>query len=167
MQLEIICLEDAAFTALIDKVIEQIQQRIPIKKDKWISGKEAMQMLRIKSTTTLQKLRDEGNIRYTQPEKKIVLYDRDSMRTGRLYQRHILVMEEELDSSPEYIKFFNAGYQMQKHEPQLLDKILKGTDRKNGSLKAIEAGRQQAEREKIIEYQQQIKARRQEKKRNR
>ena len=38
-----------------------------------------MTMLRIKSKTTLQKLRDEGKIRYTQPEKKIVLYDRQSI----------------------------------------------------------------------------------------
>jgi hypothetical protein len=33
--------------------------------DKWISPEEAMAMPRIKSPTTLQKLRDEGKIRYT------------------------------------------------------------------------------------------------------
>lgn len=38
-----------------------------------------MRLLNIKSKTTLQKLRDEGRIRYTQPEKKIILYDRDSI----------------------------------------------------------------------------------------
>ncbi len=32
-------------------------------------------MLRITSKTTLQKLRDEGKIRFSQPEKKIILYD--------------------------------------------------------------------------------------------
>jgi len=36
-------------------------------------------MMRIKSKTTLQKLRDEGQIRFTQPEKKIILYDSDSI----------------------------------------------------------------------------------------
>ncbi|MEZ2413922.1 helix-turn-helix domain-containing protein [Muriicola sp. E247] len=40
---------------------------------------EAMHILRIKSTTTLQKLRDEGKIRFSQPQKKIILYDRDSL----------------------------------------------------------------------------------------
>lgn len=30
----------------------------------------------IKSSTTLQKLRHEGKIRFSQPQKKIILYDR-------------------------------------------------------------------------------------------
>ena len=38
-----------------------------------------MRELRIKSTTTLQKLRDEGKIRFSQPQKKIILYDRNSI----------------------------------------------------------------------------------------
>lgn len=50
-------------------------QYIPVVKDKWISREEAMQKLRITSKTTLQKLRDEGKIRFSQPEKKIILYD--------------------------------------------------------------------------------------------
>jgi hypothetical protein len=35
--------------------------------------------LRIKSKTTLQKFRDEGKIRFSQPEPRILLYDRDSI----------------------------------------------------------------------------------------
>lgn len=77
--MEVICLEDQAFFALIDRVIERIKEKSPVKEDKWISGTEAMALLRIKSKTTLQKLRDDGKIRYTQPEKKIVLYDRQSI----------------------------------------------------------------------------------------
>jgi len=38
-----------------------------------------MGILKIKSTTTLQKLRDEGKIAFSQPQKKIILYDRDSI----------------------------------------------------------------------------------------
>jgi len=38
-----------------------------------------MRELRIKSTTTLQKLRNEGKIRFSQPQKKIILYDRGSI----------------------------------------------------------------------------------------
>jgi hypothetical protein len=77
--MEVICLEDAAFFALVEKVIERLKENKPVKEDKWISGAEAMELLRIKSKTTLQKLRDEGKIRFTQPEKKIILYDRDSI----------------------------------------------------------------------------------------
>ncbi len=77
--MEVICLHDEAFYALIDKVVERVQQQQAVQEDKWISGSEAMQKLRIQSKTTLQKLRDEGQIRYSQPEKKIILYDTDSI----------------------------------------------------------------------------------------
>ena len=77
--MEIICIEETAYFALLDKVMDYVKQKHEIKQDKWISGEEAMKMLRIKSKTTLQKLRDEGQIRYTQPEKKIILYDADSI----------------------------------------------------------------------------------------
>jgi hypothetical protein len=36
-------------------------------------------LLSIKSKTTLQKLRDEGKIRFTQPQKRLILYDRSSI----------------------------------------------------------------------------------------
>ncbi len=77
--MEVICLEEAAFFSLIEKVVERLKEKVPVKENKWISGTEAMNMLGIKSKTTLQKFRDEGKIRYTQPEKKIVLYDRQSI----------------------------------------------------------------------------------------
>ena len=38
-----------------------------------------MKKLRITSKTTLQKLPDTGKIRFSQPEKKIILYDSDSI----------------------------------------------------------------------------------------
>lgn len=76
--MEVICLEDQAFYALFDKVIKKIgsEKSMP---DKWVSGEEAMRMLRITSKATLQKMRDEGKIRFSQPEKKIILYDIDSI----------------------------------------------------------------------------------------
>ncbi|WP_138476204.1 helix-turn-helix domain-containing protein [Dyadobacter bucti] len=49
------------------------------KRDKWIDGEEAMRYMRITSKTTLQKLRDEGKIRFTQPFPKMILYDIDSI----------------------------------------------------------------------------------------
>lgn len=77
--MEVICLEDEAFYALIDRVVSRIKEKEGLKQDKWISSVEAMTKLRIKSKTTLQKLRDEGKIRFAQPEKKIILYDSDSL----------------------------------------------------------------------------------------
>jgi len=80
--MEVICFEDRAFYAMIDKLEGYIDSKRPVQSssDKWISGEEAMRMLRITSKTTLQKFRDEGKIRYSQPEKKIILYDADSIR---------------------------------------------------------------------------------------
>ena len=49
------------------------------KEQKWISTDEAMELLRIRSKATLQRYRDEGRIRFSQPDKKIILYDRDSI----------------------------------------------------------------------------------------
>lgn len=77
--MQVICLEDVAFYTLIEQVVQRIKEKQGIKEDKWISPEEAMHKLRIKSTTTLQKLRDEGKIRFSQPEKKLILYDIDSI----------------------------------------------------------------------------------------
>lgn len=77
--MEIVCLKEDAFYALFDKVIEHVEGKLGDKPDKWIDGPEAMRILKIKSKTTLQSLRDEGKIRFSQPQKKIILYDRDSV----------------------------------------------------------------------------------------
>ena len=79
-KIEIICLESEAFYNLLETVIRRLKPAEAIKSDKWISGPEAMRMMRIKSKATLQKMRDEGRIRFSQPEKKIILYDTDSIR---------------------------------------------------------------------------------------
>ena len=85
--MEVICLHEAAFYQLIEKVVQRITEQNGIKEDRWISGEEAMHKLRISSKTTLQKLRDEGKIRFSQPEKKLILYDTDSIDT--YLQSHI------------------------------------------------------------------------------
>jgi hypothetical protein len=77
--MNVICLQDEAFYALIDQVVSRIKEKQEISFDKWVSCEEAMQKLRITSKTTLQKLRDEGKIRFSQPAKKIILYDIDSI----------------------------------------------------------------------------------------
>jgi hypothetical protein len=77
--MEVICLQDEAFYKLIEDVVERLKEKQNITRDKWISPERAMEVLNIKSKTTLQKLRDEGQITFSQPQKKIILYDYDSI----------------------------------------------------------------------------------------
>jgi len=77
--MEVICLQDEAFYQLIEEVVERLREKQNITQDKWISPERAIEILNIKSKTTLQKLRDEGSITFTQPQKKIILYDYDSL----------------------------------------------------------------------------------------
>jgi hypothetical protein len=77
--LEVICLESEAFYALVEEVVDRLKEKQGIAHDKWIDDEEAMSLLRISSKTTLQKYRDEGFIRFSQPSKKLILYDRDSI----------------------------------------------------------------------------------------
>lgn len=77
--MQVICLEEAAFYVLIEQVVARLKENHGEEKVKWISDEQAMQFLNIKSKTTLQKLRDEGKVRFSQPQKKIILYDRDSI----------------------------------------------------------------------------------------
>ncbi len=74
-----ITIDSEAFYSLIEEVVERVRDKEEIKQDKWISGREAMHKMRITSPTTLAMLRNKGKIRYTQPEKKIILYDNDSI----------------------------------------------------------------------------------------
>ena len=77
--MQIVCLEEDAFYALVEQVVSRLKKEHIKEKAKWISDEEAMQLLNIKSKTTLQKLRDEGKIRFSQPQKKVILYDTDSI----------------------------------------------------------------------------------------
>lgn len=77
--MEVICLEDEAFFVLLNKTVERLKETFNVKQDKWLSTEQAMEKLHIKSKTTLQKLRDEGSIRFSHPEKKWILYDGDSI----------------------------------------------------------------------------------------
>lgn len=77
IQTKFICLEESAFFELIDTLYERLKGRE--KGDKWITGNEVMRMLNISSPTTLQKLRDSGEIRMSQISKKLIMYERDSI----------------------------------------------------------------------------------------
>lgn len=77
--MEVICLQDEAFYKLIEEVVDRLKEKENVTQDKWVSPERAMELLNIKSKTTLQKLRDEGILTFTQPQKKIILYDYDSI----------------------------------------------------------------------------------------
>lgn len=77
--MEVICLESPALQALIKRLVEELKVNNNISEDRWISGEEAMRKLRITSRTTLLKLRQTGAIKFSQPEKKIILYDLPSI----------------------------------------------------------------------------------------
>ncbi len=77
--MEIICLESDALYNLVDKVVERLKLLDGVAQEKWISDVEAMRILNIKSKTTLQHLRDDGSLKYSQPMKKVILYDRESI----------------------------------------------------------------------------------------
>jgi hypothetical protein len=77
--LNVICLESQAFYALVEEVVGRLKEKQGIQHDKWIEGAAAMKLLRVTSPSTMQKLRDEGSIRFTQPSRKLILYDRDSI----------------------------------------------------------------------------------------
>lgn len=80
--MQVICLEEQAFYTLLEEVVTRLKTTMqPATTDKWVGQEEALRLLNIKSRTTLQKMRDEGKIRYSQPEKRIILYDRDSINT--------------------------------------------------------------------------------------
>lgn len=77
--MQVICLEEKAFYELVEQVVARLNEKNGRDKERWINDEEAMQLLNIKSKTTLQKLRDEGRIRFSQPQKKVILYDRESI----------------------------------------------------------------------------------------
>jgi hypothetical protein len=77
--MKVICLEESAFYELQKNLIAYFEGHLDKQQDQWIPEKEAMRLLNIKSKTTLQKLRDEGKIRFSQPQKKLIVYDRNSI----------------------------------------------------------------------------------------
>lgn len=77
--IKVICLHTEAFYTLIDHVVERLKEKNKVKEeDAWITPAEAKRILNVKSNTTMQKLRDEGKIRYA-GSKKNVVYDRASI----------------------------------------------------------------------------------------
>ena len=79
MEVKVICFQDEAYYRLVETVVQRMQEANKVKSKKWLTGDEVMELLHIRSKTTLQDLRDGGKIRFSQPEKKMILYDADSV----------------------------------------------------------------------------------------
>lgn len=58
---------------------------------------------------------------------------------------------EELDPSPEYIKAFNNGYNLRKHEPEIFKQTIRTQNAKGEKLKAMNDGAKQFEFEQFKE----------------
>lgn len=77
--MQVICLEDAAFYDLVETVVDRLRNQDTGQQTEWVNTDEAMHILNIKSKTTLQQLRDEGKIRFSQIQKRNILYHRASL----------------------------------------------------------------------------------------
>lgn len=77
--MNIISIEDKALVSLVDEVVKQVKGKLDEESWKWVKPNVAMKLLGITSRTTLQQLRDEGEIRYSHPRKRIIMYDRHSI----------------------------------------------------------------------------------------
>lgn len=77
--LKIICLESSAFYELVDQVVEKLRKENNATDEVWIDTEDALNLLKISSKTTLQKLRNEGKVKYSQPMKKHILYFKPSL----------------------------------------------------------------------------------------
>lgn len=74
--MQVICLEENAFYALLDSVLEHIRINEEKVEARWISGEEAMKRLGLKSKTSLQSYRDNGFIRFSKsPGGRVIVYD--------------------------------------------------------------------------------------------
>ncbi len=55
--MQVVCLQEEAFYALFDKVVEHIEAKRKDTLPKWIDGEEAMQLLNIKSLKHLTEIK--------------------------------------------------------------------------------------------------------------
>lgn len=60
-------------TDIVANIAKQPSEKI------WVTQSKAMELLGLKSKTSMKKLRDTGAIEYTQPMKKIILYKYESI----------------------------------------------------------------------------------------
>lgn len=72
-----ICLDEPAFYELLEALYSRL--KVNEKGPKWVDTATVMKRLNISSPTTLQKIRDSGELRISMISKKLILYDSDSV----------------------------------------------------------------------------------------
>lgn len=72
----VVASKDDLKEVLLETIQEMMQKPAP---KIWISTSEAMELLQLKSKTSMSKLRDTGAIEFTQPMKKVILYKYESI----------------------------------------------------------------------------------------
>jgi hypothetical protein len=77
--LSVICLESRAFYELVETVVDRLKKDNNGQGEEWIDSDQAMSLLKISAKSTMQKLRDNGEIRFSQPTKKHILYYKPSI----------------------------------------------------------------------------------------
>ena len=82
------------FYSIIDEIVKRIHHELKLKEDPWVDTEEAMRILKIKSKTTLQELRDRREIGFSQPRRKHIVYNRESL-LKYLEKHHIKSQHDE------------------------------------------------------------------------
>ena len=54
------------------------------------------------------------------------------------------------DQEKHFAKGFNAGYLLSQHEPDLLNQLLKSTNKENEYFQGLELGKKQQDRKKLL-----------------
>ena len=75
-RMKVIVFEEESFYKLIEEVTKKLSKPV---EQKWITEEEASKLLGGRSKSTLQKWRNEGRLKFSQPSKKIILFNRDSI----------------------------------------------------------------------------------------
>ncbi len=76
--METVTLSSEDLYRMIKEIIKRLKAEHQIMENRWISSTEAMKRLGLRSKTSMQRLRDQGKIRFFQ-ERKIILYDATSI----------------------------------------------------------------------------------------
>ena len=76
--MKVIVFEEESYWQHIHEVVKRVKETQKEEKI-WIDEPEAMELLGIKSKSEMWKMRSQGKIRYSQPSRKIIKYDRLSI----------------------------------------------------------------------------------------
>ncbi|MEO8174939.1 MAG: helix-turn-helix domain-containing protein [Sediminibacterium sp.] len=78
--MNMIMIDEDSLIDLVARVIEHFNSRQQQSNRKWLTPKETEKLLNIKRVS-LYKLRVSGKIRYSQPQKHVILYDAESIES--------------------------------------------------------------------------------------